>query len=119
MRRLTAAEYFAQAIALSGKTQKEIAQAAGFDRPNFVSMMKKGQTKIPIKKVPALAKACGVDPQAMLRVIMEEYHPDIWKVLVDTLGEEITLSSEERALVARYRDGESSPTHDTDGCEGR
>lgn len=103
MPKLTAAEYLAQAIATSGKTQKEVATIAGFDKPNVVSMMKKGITKIPIDRVPALANACGTDPKIMLRIVMQEYHPTVWEILNDTLGEQIMLSEEERMLISRHR----------------
>lgn len=103
MPKLTAAEYLAQAIAISGKTQTEIAKIAGFDKPNVLSMMKKGITKIPIDRVPALARACGTDPKVMLRIVMQEYHPNVWGVLNDTLGDQIMLSEEERSLIARHR----------------
>ncbi|WP_421904475.1 helix-turn-helix domain-containing protein [Mameliella sp.] len=110
MPKLTAAEYLAHAIALSGKTQKEIATDAGYDKPNVLSMMKTGVTKIPVDRAPAIARACGVDPKIMLRIVMEEYHPDIWEVLADTMGDHITMSDEERALVAHHRaEGSSFP----------
>lgn len=110
MPKLTAAEYLALAIALTGKSQKEIAAEAGYDRPNVLSMMKTGVTKIPVDRVPAIARACGVDPKVMLRIVMEEYHPDIWDVLAGTMGDHITLSNEERALIAHHRaEGSSSP----------
>ena len=95
MSKLTAAEYLAQAIAVSGKTQKEVARLAGYDKPNVLSMMKNGNTKIPVDRVPALARACGTDPKVMLRIVMQEYHPTLWEVLTQTLGDQILLSSEE------------------------
>ena len=44
------------------KTQAEIAEEAGFVNPNMVTMIKQGATKLPIDRVPALAKALEVDP---------------------------------------------------------
>ena len=52
------AEYLAKAIRLSGNTQREIAQEIGLPRPNSLSMMKLGTCKVPIERIPALAKAC-------------------------------------------------------------
>ena len=49
------------------KTQAEIAKEAGFINPNMVAMIKQGATKLPIDRVPALAKALDSDP-ALLRV---------------------------------------------------
>ena len=38
--RTTVADYFEMAIRLSGKSQREIAKAAGYSKPNIISMMK-------------------------------------------------------------------------------
>ena len=50
------------------KTQAEIAEEAGFVNPNMVTMIKKGSTKLPIDRVPALAKALESDPALLLRL---------------------------------------------------
>lgn len=55
------ADYFEMAIRLSGKSQREISKAAGYSKPNIISMMKTGQTKIPVEKIPALAAAMGIE----------------------------------------------------------
>lgn len=73
--------FFANAIEKSGLTQREIGRRAGFEKPNIISMMKTGETKVPIDRIPALAEACDVDPHAFLRIAMQEYHPEIWGVL--------------------------------------
>lgn len=109
-RTTTAAEYLAKAIELSNKSQREIAQAAGYAKPNVLSMMKLGQTKIPIDKVPALARACGVDPSAFMRIVLREYLPETWAVINETVGEPLTRN--ERRLVETYR--EVAPDGDLD-----
>ena len=47
------------------------AEAAGFINPNMVSMIKKGASKLPLDRVPALAKALECDP-ALLRLALEQ-----------------------------------------------
>ncbi|GGC10561.1 hypothetical protein GCM10011363_29060 [Marivita lacus] len=42
-------------IEQSHKTQKEIARDAGLAHPNVLSMMKTGECKVPIARIPALA----------------------------------------------------------------
>ena len=69
-KQMTVAEYLSHAIYLSGKTQREIAQEAGFNKPNVLSMMKQGLTKVPIYSIPLLAKACSVDPVHFMRLAM-------------------------------------------------
>ena len=54
------------------KTQAEIAEDAGFVNPNMLTMIKKGATKLPIDRVPALAKALESDPALLLRLALEQ-----------------------------------------------
>ncbi|SDL94310.1 helix-turn-helix domain-containing protein [Aliiruegeria lutimaris] len=75
------AAFLTTAIENSGLTQREIAQRAGFPKPNVLSMMKTGETKVPIERIPALAEACDVDPIDFARIAMLEYHPEIWGTL--------------------------------------
>lgn len=97
----TVAEYLSQAIEISGKTQLEIAREVGYSRPNVLSMMKQGQTKVPIDKVPGLAEACGVDPASFLRLVLREYMPETYKVISKHLGP--VLDDEEMVLLNAYR----------------
>ncbi|MGZ9053126.1 MAG: helix-turn-helix domain-containing protein [Rhodoplanes sp.] len=62
-----------QITAISGvKSQREIAAELGYERPNIISMMKRGETKLPLDKVPALAKALHVDPAHLFRLALEQ-----------------------------------------------
>ena len=63
-RKVTVAEYIEQQIALSEKSQKDIAAEIGYDKPNVLSMIKQGQTKLPVNKVGPLAKAPRHRPSA-------------------------------------------------------
>ncbi len=80
------AAYFSQAIDASGLTQREIAHKAGLRNPNVISMWKKGDGKIPLDRVPALARACNKAPKEFLEITMREYQPEIWEVLKETYG---------------------------------
>ncbi len=75
------AQFLADAVETSGLTQREIAGRTGFEKPNIISMMKTGETKVPIDRIPALAVACKADPREFLRIAMREYHPEMWEVL--------------------------------------
>ncbi len=59
--RLTVAEFLADKIGAIDKTQREIAEACGFDNPNIITMFKNGHTKLPINRIAPLAKALDVD----------------------------------------------------------
>ncbi|SFE95985.1 hypothetical protein SAMN04515678_1371, partial [Roseivivax sediminis] len=71
----------ADAIEASGKSQREIATEMGYERPNVVSMMKNGDMRMPLERIPAFAAATGVDAELMLRTAMLEYMPATWEVV--------------------------------------
>lgn len=99
--RLTVAKYIGQQLALSERSQKEIAAEIGYDRPNFLTMVKSGQSKLPISKAPALARAMGVDQRHFLRIVMQEYMPEVWNALEEVLqdNERLMLSEDEKILI--------------------
>lgn len=103
---LTVAEYLTKAIDLSGRTQRAIAAEVGYPKPNVISMMRQGQTKIPIGKIPLFAKALGVDPAHMLRIALAEYHPEVWEVIRSTIGDPLTRN--EALLLGVYREAGGS-----------
>jgi predicted XRE-type DNA-binding protein len=58
---ITVKDFLTQAIENSKLKQTEIAEAVGYDKPNFITMLKQGKTKLPVNKVPAFAKILGID----------------------------------------------------------
>jgi DNA-binding Xre family transcriptional regulator len=70
----TAAEYIADRMRdLSHrKTQAEIAVEAGFQNANMLSILKAGKSKIPLDRVPALAKALECDPAYLMRIALDQ-----------------------------------------------
>ncbi len=54
------------------KTQSEIARQAGFVNANVVSMIKTGQSKLPLDRVAALARALDVDPRHLWLLALEQ-----------------------------------------------
>lgn len=56
----------------SAKSQAEIASEAGFVNVNMLSIIKTGGTRLPIDRVPALAKALDVDPRRLLQLAVEQ-----------------------------------------------
>jgi len=54
------------------KTQAEIAAQAGFTNPNVMSMLKSGANKLPLDRVPSLAKALECDPAYLLLLALEQ-----------------------------------------------
>jgi len=54
------------------KTQAEIATQAGFVNPNMIAMIKAGSNRLPIDRVPALARALEADPAYVLLLALEQ-----------------------------------------------
>lgn len=107
--RVSFAEYLAGAIETSPKTQREIAIELGYDRANIITMFKRGHTKVPIEKIPALASSLDLDVAYLMRRALSEYMPHAATAIFASLGEPVT--SNENAILAFIRDasGEGDP----------
>ncbi len=99
----TIADFIADRLAESDKTQREIAAECGFETPNIITMFKNGSTKVPLNRIGALAKALDADPAYMLRLAMREYMPDTWDAIEDILQSTV-LTANELKLVRAYRE---------------
>jgi DNA-binding CsgD family transcriptional regulator len=102
-RKVSVAEYIEQQIAFSEKSQKDIAEEIGYDKPNVLTMIKQGKTKLPVNKVGQLAMALGVDPVHLLRLVMSEYMPQTWEAIENVVGTSL-VSRGERKLIESLRD---------------
>jgi hypothetical protein len=100
---MTVAEYLSEQIHLCGKTQLEISREAGFNRPNIISMLKSGQTKLPITKIAPVAKALGVDPMHLFKMVMREYEPENWNAIENLIMGQPVLSQGEIELIELMR----------------
>lgn len=54
------------------KTQAEIASEAGFANANMMTFLKNGRNKVPLDRVPSLARALEVDPAYLMRLALEQ-----------------------------------------------
>lgn len=91
-------------------TQAEIAKRAGFANANIVSMLKDGTTKLPIDRVPDMAKALECDPARLLRLALEQSHGEtVARTIFQIAGPLPTVN--ERQLLDEFRDvtGGSDP----------
>jgi transcriptional regulator with XRE-family HTH domain len=84
------------------KTQREIAQEAGYDKPNIVSMFKRGESRVPLEKIPLLSKALGVDPAHMFRLALEQYWPDRGDIIAKLFGR-LASENEEEIFLKPWR----------------
>ncbi len=93
-----------QIEALKGvKTQREIAAEIGYEKPNMISMFKRGEVKVPLDKIPALAKALHVDPGHLFRLAQEQYWPALGGTIAEIFGRVVT-ANEEEILINPWRD---------------
>lgn len=100
---MTVAEYITRQIEVCGKSQAQIAREVGYgQRPNLVSMIKSGQSKLPVQKIGAFAKALGVDPSFLFRLVMSEYSPATWEAINDIEGA-IPVTQNERGILEELR----------------
>lgn len=96
----TVAEYLTAQIALRGRPQAEIAAMCGFPKANMISMIKQGKSLLPIAKVGLMAKALGIDPTHLYKMVMQEYQPSNWEALQYTIfREQEILTDNEREIL--------------------
>jgi transcriptional regulator with XRE-family HTH domain len=89
-------------LELKPKTQSEIADEAGFINANVVSMIRSGTTKLPLDRVPALAKALECDPALLMRLALDQAVGSTpAAALIDILG--TPISSNERGWIEEIR----------------
>lgn len=93
--KIAVAKYLEQQLAMCGKSQREVAEEIGYTNPNIITMFKNGATKIPVNKAGLIARALGVDPIFMLRLLMSEYMPEAWAEIETILSKNIALSGED------------------------
>lgn len=93
---------FKSLVEASPKTQLEIAREAGLGSPNTISMIKTGKTKLPIARIPALAKALNSDPLELFSLALETYEPEIWSVFA-SLAPSMLITRKELDLIFTLR----------------
>lgn len=85
------------------KTQAEIASEAGFPNANMVSFLKSGRNKVPLDRVPSLAKALEVDPAFLMRLALDQaVGATAAKAITDIFGTPATEN--ERGWLQELRD---------------
>lgn len=101
--KITVAEYITAKIDLCGKSQMEIAREAGFSKPNIITMIKQGKTKLPMAKIGVVAKAMGVDPLFMFQLCMNEYDPETWAAISEYILKQPFVTANEMEIIELVR----------------
>lgn len=106
---MTVAQYFTKQVDLCGKSQVDIAKEMGFDHPNVISNIKKGNTKIPLARIGLAAQSLGIDSLFLLKMVIAEYFPadekfkgvTFWNVIEDSCKRMVTAEEYEIVLAIR------------------
>lgn len=75
------ARFISNRIDELGKPQKEIAEEIGFEKPNMITMIKQGRSKLPLGKIGPMANALEICPVQLLKMCFYEYFPETWKAI--------------------------------------
>jgi hypothetical protein len=96
-----------------GISQREIASDAGYDKPNILSMFKRGETKVPLNKVLPLAKALRTDPSFFFRLATQQPDMPITASELDKIFPNSVANGEMKVVLTireAVGDGDVSPT---------
>jgi transcriptional regulator with XRE-family HTH domain len=85
-----------------GKNQRQIAKEIGYDSPNMLSQIKRGETKLPLEKVGLLANALNVDPANLFRLAMQQQWPGEERVIAEVFGN--VLTKHETEIIDLFRE---------------
>jgi transcriptional regulator with XRE-family HTH domain len=89
------------------KTQAEIASEAGFANANMMTFLKNGKNKVPLDRVPSLAKALEVDPAYLMRLALDQaVGATAARAITDIFGTPATEN--ERGWLAELRDASNN-----------
>jgi len=85
------------------KTQAEIASEAGFPNANMMTFLKNGRNKVPLDRVPSLAKALEVDAAMLMRLALDQaVGATAAKAITEIFGTPVTQN--ERGWLMEMRD---------------
>ena len=85
---------------------RDVAAAAGYERPNIFSMFRSGETKIPIDRAFAMARALKIDEAHFMRLVMKQHWPEVAAQFDTLFGG--PLSANERKLLELWRNATSN-----------
>ena len=84
------------------KTQRQIAEEVGFKIPNMISMLKNGDSKVPLDKIVLLARALDADAGHLLRLGLEQYWEGFGDVIAQIFGH-IASTNELELFLNKWR----------------
>ena len=98
-------------LELRPKSQIDIAGEAGFQNPNFISMLKNGAAKLPLDRVLALATALDCDPKRLfLLAFRQRGYETEQTAIADIFGTVVTRNEVIWLEELRDASGRSDPS---------
>jgi hypothetical protein len=102
---MSVAEYFDAQVNLRQMTLAQLSKdIGGVLKPNMLSMIRAGHTKVPLIHVGRIARALGIDPMFLMKMALQEYQPDNWKAIQEVFGDQPVLTRNEIALINAIRE---------------
>lgn len=101
--KMSVARFLSEHVALSGKTQTEIANHLGYPKGNIITMFKNGSTPLPINKVGPMAEILEVDATHLLSLVMSEYYEQSWEAIKGIFNRPV-LTDNEMLVINMMRD---------------
>lgn len=66
-------------------------------------MFKRGEVRVPLDKIPALAKAINADPAHLFRLALEQYWPGMIET-IDAIFGQVATANEQQILLKKWRE---------------
>ena len=85
-----------------GITDKQVCDALGFEKSIVFTMIKLGNVKLPLTRVPALAEVLSLDPGQLLKTAMRETAPELLAV-IESVFNPMSLTKTETNLIKHLR----------------
>ena len=99
-------------------TQRELARRVGFESPHFLSMLKHGETRLPMKWVIAVARELNIDPGYLLRLVLAQDLPDELGVIEEIFGLVVSANEQRIILALRKVVDDKDPGFEPEPLEG-
>lgn len=94
--------YIRTKIEASEKSQRELAEHVGYNNPNMIAMLKTGNVKLALDRVPAMARALKIDQLDLFKIALTQfYDEDASKALLGII--EAGISPVEREILEIVR----------------
>lgn len=90
--------FFSNAMDMANISNVDLAERLNYAKPNVIAMMRNGSMKVPLNKIPAIAKALRIDQIALLQYALTAYMPELWETLKEVLNDRLMTRNEAAVL---------------------